>query len=167
VLACLEFRIAWASNGLLSIPRLVTRVGHVNNHLWCIALLATSQPTHSPWTVYQIIWRYDEHDTTTKRPSSAPTMSRSTREQRLRALRSSRRAFCINLSPIFHLRTLSSMLGTGRRLPAELKIAVTDPDWWKSLWDAEAFLVYFGWYAFCLVAWAILANDWVSKCEMA
>jgi len=36
------------------------------------------------------------------------------------------------------------MLGTGRRLPAELKIAVTDPDRWKSLSDAEAFVIYFG-----------------------
>jgi len=51
-------------------------------------------------------------------------------------------------------------------LLTEFKIAVTDLDWWKSLWDAEAFLVYFGWYAFCLVAWAILPGDWGDGQQM-
>ena len=47
-------------------------------------------------------------------------------------------------------------------LPTEFKMAVTNPDWWKSLWDAEAFLVYLGWYSFCLIAWAVLPGDWVE-----
>jgi len=51
-------------------------------------------------------------------------------------------------------------------LPTEFKTAVTDPDWWKSLWDTEAFLVYFGWYAFCLIAWVILPGDWVEGLQM-
>ena len=47
-------------------------------------------------------------------------------------------------------------------LPTDFKMAVINPDSWKSLWDTEAFLVYFGWYAFCIVAWAILPGDWVE-----
>ncbi|KAG5647001.1 hypothetical protein DXG03_001725 [Asterophora parasitica] len=37
--------------------------------------------------------------------------------------------------------------------------SVSSPDWWKSLWDTEASLLYLGWYAFCVVAWAILPGD--------
>ena len=51
-------------------------------------------------------------------------------------------------------------------LPTEFNMAVTNPDWWRSLWDTEAFLVYFGWYAFCLIAWAILPGDWVEGQQM-
>ena len=51
-------------------------------------------------------------------------------------------------------------------LPTEFTTAVTNPDWWKSLWDTEAFLVYCGWYTFCLVAWAILPGDWVEGQQM-
>lgn len=51
-------------------------------------------------------------------------------------------------------------------LPAELNTALTNPDWWKGLWDTEAFLVYFGWYAFCVIAWAILPGDWVEGQQM-
>ena len=51
-------------------------------------------------------------------------------------------------------------------LPTEFKMAVTDPDWWNSLWDTEAFLVYFGWYTFCLIAWVILPGDWIEGQQM-
>jgi hypothetical protein len=40
--------------------------------------------------------------------------------------------------------------------------AVTNPDWWKGLWDTEASLIYLAWYAFCVVAWAILPGDEVA-----
>lgn len=40
--------------------------------------------------------------------------------------------------------------------------AVSDPAWWKSLWDTEAALIYLAWYAFCVVAWAILPGDTVE-----
>jgi len=40
--------------------------------------------------------------------------------------------------------------------------AVKNPDWWKGLWDTEASLIYFAWYAFCVVAWAILPGDQVA-----
>ncbi|KXN81339.1 Delta(14)-sterol reductase [Leucoagaricus sp. SymC.cos] len=40
--------------------------------------------------------------------------------------------------------------------------AVSNPQWWASLWDTEAALIYLGWYAFCVLAWAILPGDWVE-----
>ncbi|KAF5341653.1 hypothetical protein D9611_001670 [Ephemerocybe angulata] len=40
--------------------------------------------------------------------------------------------------------------------------AVGDVNWWKGLWDNEAALLYLGWYAFCVAAWAILPGDWVE-----
>jgi len=40
--------------------------------------------------------------------------------------------------------------------------AVTNLDWWKGLWDTEASLIYFSWYAFCVVAWAVLPGDQVA-----
>lgn len=35
-------------------------------------------------------------------------------------------------------------------------------DWWKSLWDTEASLIYLAWYTFCVAAWAILPGDEVE-----
>ena len=34
--------------------------------------------------------------------------------------------------------------------------------WWKGLWDTEAAIAYLAWYAFIVVAWAILPGDWVD-----
>jgi delta14-sterol reductase len=44
--------------------------------------------------------------------------------------------------------------------------AVTDSNWWLSLWDTQAFVMYLGWYAFCVVAWAVLPGDWVEGVEL-
>ena len=41
-------------------------------------------------------------------------------------------------------------------------IATSDPDWWKSLWDTRATLIYFGWYIYCVAAWAMLPGDWID-----
>ena len=46
-------------------------------------------------------------------------------------------------------------------VPQRLLHSVTSPDFWKSLWDTEATLAYLAWYAFCVVAWAVLPGDWV------
>ena len=40
--------------------------------------------------------------------------------------------------------------------------AVSDPEWWKGLWDTQAALMYLGWYVFCVLAWAILPGDQVA-----
>ncbi|KAF4613929.1 hypothetical protein D9613_007619 [Agrocybe pediades] len=40
--------------------------------------------------------------------------------------------------------------------------AVTDPEWWKGLWDTQAALIYLAWYMFCVVAWAVLPGDQVA-----
>lgn len=37
-----------------------------------------------------------------------------------------------------------------------------NPNFWKSLWDTEAMLVYLAWYTFCVVSWAVLPGDWVE-----
>lgn len=47
-------------------------------------------------------------------------------------------------------------------IPAQVTAALSNPDWWKGLWDTQAALMYFGWYAFCVVAWAILPGDRVE-----
>lgn len=39
---------------------------------------------------------------------------------------------------------------------------ITSADFWFSLWDTEATLIYFAWYTFCVVAWAVLPGDWVE-----
>ncbi|KAF8899887.1 ergosterol biosynthesis ERG4/ERG24 [Gymnopilus junonius] len=46
-------------------------------------------------------------------------------------------------------------------IPERVVQSVTNPDWWKSLWDTEAALIYLAWYAFSVLAWAILPGDWV------
>ena len=46
--------------------------------------------------------------------------------------------------------------------PERVLNAVTNLDWWKGLWDTEASLIYFAWYAFCVVAWAVLPGDQVA-----
>ncbi|GLB40308.1 putative ERG4 ERG24 ergosterol biosynthesis protein [Lyophyllum shimeji] len=47
-------------------------------------------------------------------------------------------------------------------IPDQVVASVTNPNWWKSLWDTEAFLMYLAWYAFCVVAWAVLPGDRVE-----
>ena len=75
--------------------------------------------TYSPWTVRQITRGYDEHDTQGKNGHHPhPGSHAQPTHQTLRVLRTSRRAFRNNLSPLFRLCNLSSMLGTGRGLPA-------------------------------------------------
>ncbi|KAG5651937.1 hypothetical protein H0H81_006879 [Sphagnurus paluster] len=44
-------------------------------------------------------------------------------------------------------------------IPDQVLGAITNPDWWKSLWDTEASLMYLAWYAFCVVSWAVLPGD--------
>ncbi|KZT11974.1 ERG4/ERG24 ergosterol biosynthesis protein, partial [Laetiporus sulphureus 93-53] len=50
-------------------------------------------------------------------------------------------------------------------LPAIID-ALSDPAWWKGLWDTEAMSMYLGWYAFCVAAWFILPGDWVEGVQM-
>ncbi|KAF8920411.1 ERG4/ERG24 ergosterol biosynthesis protein [Mucidula mucida] len=47
-------------------------------------------------------------------------------------------------------------------LPDRAALALSSLDWWKSLWDTQASLIYLGWYAFCVLAWAILPGDLVE-----
>lgn len=44
--------------------------------------------------------------------------------------------------------------------------ATSDPNWWLSLWDTQAALIYLGWYTFCVAAWAILPGDWIDGVTM-
>jgi delta14-sterol reductase len=44
--------------------------------------------------------------------------------------------------------------------------AVSDPAFWWKLWDPKAFAIYYSWYAFCLVTWAILPGDWVQGTQL-
>jgi delta14-sterol reductase len=47
-------------------------------------------------------------------------------------------------------------------IPGQVAAALTNPLWWKGLWDTEASLIYLAWYVFCIVAWAILPGDLVE-----
>lgn len=47
-------------------------------------------------------------------------------------------------------------------IPDHISLALSDPAWWKGLWDTQAALIYLGWYAFCVVAWAVLPGDYVE-----
>jgi Delta14-sterol reductase len=40
--------------------------------------------------------------------------------------------------------------------------SVGDPKWWKGLWDTQATVMYFAWYAICVVSWQVLPGDWVE-----
>ncbi|KAJ6516498.1 ergosterol biosynthesis ERG4/ERG24 [Mycena sanguinolenta] len=41
-------------------------------------------------------------------------------------------------------------------------LALTDPAWYQELWDTQATILFVAWYAFCVLAWAILPGDWIS-----
>lgn len=47
-------------------------------------------------------------------------------------------------------------------IPERVLAALSDPNWWLSLWDTHATLIYLAWYTFCVLAWAILPGDWVQ-----
>ncbi|KAF7368763.1 Delta(14)-sterol reductase [Mycena venus] len=48
------------------------------------------------------------------------------------------------------------------QIPQRVASALSDPEWWKGLWDTKATLMYLAWYAFCLVAWAMLPGSRVQ-----
>lgn len=51
-------------------------------------------------------------------------------------------------------------------IPDRFVESLSDKTFWASLWDTEASLIYLGWYAFCIVAWAVLPGDWVEGVTM-
>jgi hypothetical protein len=51
-------------------------------------------------------------------------------------------------------------------IPDRVKVSLSDLNWWKGLWDTEAALLYAAWYAFCVVAWAVLPGDRVEGVTM-
>ncbi|TFY76728.1 hypothetical protein EWM64_g7286 [Hericium alpestre] len=51
-------------------------------------------------------------------------------------------------------------------IPDSASAALSNPEWWKGLWDPYAVKLYFGWYAFCVAAWAILPGDWVEGSQL-
>jgi delta14-sterol reductase len=44
--------------------------------------------------------------------------------------------------------------------------ALTSLHWWKGLWDTEAAVAYLAWYAFCVIAWAVLPGDQVTGTQL-
>jgi len=47
-------------------------------------------------------------------------------------------------------------------IPELIFSTFSSSDFWKGLWDTQAALIYFGWYAFCVVAWAVIPGDIVE-----
>ncbi|KAL1724466.1 ergosterol biosynthesis ERG4/ERG24 [Schizophyllum commune] len=43
---------------------------------------------------------------------------------------------------------------------------LTDPEWWKGLWDQEAAIAYAAWYVYCVVCWAVVPGEWVQGVRM-
>jgi hypothetical protein len=46
------------------------------------------------------------------------------------------------------------------------KQALVSKEWWASLWDTQATLIYLAWFAFCVISWAVLPGDWVEGVTM-
>jgi len=44
--------------------------------------------------------------------------------------------------------------------------ALSSLDWWKGLWDTQATIAYFAWYAFCVLSWAVLPGDVVTGTQL-
>ena len=51
-------------------------------------------------------------------------------------------------------------------LPIHAYNALTDPAWWLSLWDTQAFLVYLAWLAYNILVWLILPGYWVEGMQL-
>ncbi|KAJ3744464.1 ERG4/ERG24 ergosterol biosynthesis protein [Lentinula detonsa] len=64
--------------------------------------------------------------------------------------------------------TLSKLTSEITTLP--LTLPLHELSWWKGLWhevwDTDAALMYFAWYAFCVVAWRVLPGDQVEGIRM-
>ncbi|CAE6374382.1 unnamed protein product [Rhizoctonia solani] len=50
--------------------------------------------------------------------------------------------------------------------PLQVVKAVSDADWWKSIFDMEATVAYFTWYAFIVAAWYVLPGEWLEGTEL-
>ena len=44
--------------------------------------------------------------------------------------------------------------------------SLSNIDTWKNLWDTQATLIYFAWYAFCVLAWFVLPAHWVEGVKL-
>jgi hypothetical protein len=51
-------------------------------------------------------------------------------------------------------------------IPDQFITSLSDPEWWKGLWDTQATLMYLAWYTFCIVAWAVVPGDHVEGTTM-
>ncbi|KAG6821302.1 hypothetical protein H0H93_000163 [Arthromyces matolae] len=47
-------------------------------------------------------------------------------------------------------------------IPDHIVASVTNQNWWASLWDTQAALIYLAWYAYTVVAWLLLPGDWIQ-----
>jgi Delta14-sterol reductase len=47
-------------------------------------------------------------------------------------------------------------------IPDAVLGAFANKSWWSSLWDTQATIALSSWYAFCVLAWAVLPGDWVD-----
>ena len=43
---------------------------------------------------------------------------------------------------------------------------LSDPSWWKGLWDTQATIAYLAWYFSVVAAWLVLPGDWVEGIPM-
>lgn len=43
-----------------------------------------------------------------------------------------------------------------------VKASLQDQEFWKSLWDKDAAVVYLAWYIYCVVCWFVLPGDWIE-----
>ncbi|ESK94667.1 c-14 sterol reductase [Moniliophthora roreri MCA 2997] len=50
--------------------------------------------------------------------------------------------------------------------PDRITLALSNPTFWKGLWDSKATAIYFGWYAFCVAAWAVLPGAEIEGTTM-
>ncbi|KZT58978.1 ERG4/ERG24 ergosterol biosynthesis protein [Calocera cornea HHB12733] len=62
---------------------------------------------------------------------------------------------------VFHL-TCSELAGGCPPPLLSLPSTLQSTRWLNALWDTNAFFVYLGWYAYCVLCWKLIPGDWVQ-----
>ncbi|CAE6445215.1 unnamed protein product [Rhizoctonia solani] len=50
--------------------------------------------------------------------------------------------------------------------PLQVITAISDSNWWKGVFDVEATVAYFAWYALLVAAWYLLPGEWLEGTEL-
>jgi hypothetical protein len=51
-------------------------------------------------------------------------------------------------------------------LPQRFVAVLSDPNWWKEVFEFRPLFVYLAWYAYCVLAWYLLPGTWIEGAQM-